>query len=407
MKKITLFLFSFCISAIGLAQDSCATAVSVSAGITSVGAIDGTVDDTCYSSASNGEWYSYTPSGDGYIIITSDLPQNDGTTNSDDTRLSIFTDGCGALSCFTGNDDIDFDSGNYLSEVAFYVESGVEYLIHWDDRWSSLGFDFELTEDLASCTGINSFPFTDDFATPNFSCWDNIDDDGDGQNWFSVNYTVDSPGDFCVASASWNGSALTPDNWLISQAIDLTSYTTGDMISLTWVARGLDEDFPAENYTVYAATGNMIADFTSSGVDFNETLVDGGEGDGTYTPTRSLNISSLAGNMVYVAFRHHGVSDQFILTIDNIGLTATLNTNDFEANQFTHIYNRDTNILKLESTNLNLDTVEIYNLLGQSVINKPLSNLKDEINLTSLNDGLYIAKVKIGDGEETIKFYKQ
>lgn len=62
-------------------------------------------------------WFKYTPTANGEITISSDLPVNDGTTNSDDTRLSVFIGTCANLSCIDYNDDIDTTEGseNYLS----------------------------------------------------------------------------------------------------------------------------------------------------------------------------------------------------------------------------------------------------------------------------------------------------
>ena len=54
-----------------------------------------------------------------------------------------------------------------------------------------------------------------------------------------------------------------------------------------------------------------------------------------------------------------------------------------------------------------LDSIKIYNRLGQNVFSKSLSNVTEDINLTSLSDGVYIAKIKIGDGEKTLRILKQ
>ena len=41
------------------------------------------------------------------------------------------------------------------------------------------------------------------------------------------------------------------------------------------------------------------------------------------------------------------------------------------------------------------------------MISETLSNFTEDINLTSLSDGVYIAKIKIGDGEKTLRILKQ
>jgi len=407
MKKITLSLICLALSFASSAQDNCASALTVTEGATTtVGTINGTADNTCAwgTPGTAGEWYTYTATGDGAIKVSANLPANTGL----DTRVSIYTGSCGGLTCLAANDDVA--GANYLSEITFPSTNGTTYYILWDDRWEDTGFDFILTETIASCD--SSLPIADTCDPASFYvCWTNIDDDGDTFDWFVVDYDLDDDdnpdGNPCFGSASWDGTAgaLTPDNWLISGAVDLTGLSTSDTVELTWKARGIDATYADENYTVYVATGNTIPDFTSSPVSFNEIIGQNG-GAGVFAD-RTLDIASLAGNMVYIAFRHHGVSDQFVLNIDDVGVDFTLGINDFEKNQLSHFYNNTTDILKLESSNLTLDSVEIYNLLGQNVFSKSLSKFNEDVNLASINDGVYIAKIKVGDGEKTIKLLKQ
>ncbi|MBV7269267.1 T9SS type A sorting domain-containing protein [Winogradskyella sp. WHY3] len=117
-------------------------------------------------------------------------------------------------------------------------------------------------------------------------------------------------------------------------------------------------------------------------------------------------MSSFVGQTVYFAFRHHAVSDEFVLNIDNIGIDVTLSINEFEQNVFTHNYDKVSKTLNLESSNSEMTNVEVYSLLGQSVVSKPLSNTSESIDVSSLNDGVYLAKVSINGNSKTIKFVK-
>ena len=100
MKKITLFIFTLFVMHGLQAQDTCASAVAVSTGKTTVGNIDGTEvpqpvcalnGDVPAGNNPAGEWYSYTPSQDEVVTITTTSPQNDGGVNSDDTRVHTCT----------------------------------------------------------------------------------------------------------------------------------------------------------------------------------------------------------------------------------------------------------------------------------------------------------------------------
>ncbi|WGK65282.1 T9SS type A sorting domain-containing protein [Croceiramulus getboli] len=54
-----------------------------------------------------------------------------------------------------------------------------------------------------------------------------------------------------------------------------------------------------------------------------------------------------------------------------------------------------------------LKTIEVYNVVGQPVIQKKLSALKHEIDISSLSKGVYIAKVKFGETLKTFRFIKK
>lgn len=415
MKKITFLLFTL-LSAVGLkAQNDCSTAISVGSGITTVGTIDGAVENSCFSSTADyGEWYSYTPTSNFQVTITTDLPQNDGVTNSDDTRVSIFEGSCSALTCIAANDDVDPSTQNYLSTVTFPALAGTTYYIQWDDRWNADGFDFELTEVAGPTCNPNTLPENfDDLAVIDF-CWDTVDSDGDGNNWIVVDYDLDDDGipdgNPCAVSASYdnNSGALTPDNWLISNAIDLTSLDSNDSAQINWLARGLDASYADENYTVYIAAGNQTTDFLASTNTFTEIIGQTGGAGETYA-SRSITIDSqYNGQMVYVAFRHHNVTDEFVLNIDNIALAITLDNDSFVENEFKYFYNNNTNTLELSiAGGKTFSDVAIYNTTGQTLLHNNYETSNTSINLAHLASGVYMAKVLTNDGKEkTVKFIK-
>lgn len=107
------------------------------------------------------------------------------------------------------------------------------------------------------------------FEDPNMSLptgWTVIDNDGDGNNWYVLNNSQSSQGGFNVhsgdghiTSASYSGAALTPDNWLITPQINLTSNST-----LTFWMAGQDPSWAAEYFSVYVATSPTVAAFTAT-----------------------------------------------------------------------------------------------------------------------------------------------
>ena len=150
---------------------------------------------------------------------------------------------------------------------------------------------------------------TDPFAEG----WTIRDDDGDGYNWewmdaSGSNYNV-YEGTHCMASASFQnsafggGTALNPNNWLISPA-----FTAGSTVTF-WYA-GQDPSYAAETFGVYViangTTSDELAYFTASN---------------TYQQG-SVDISDFAGQTVQVAFRHYDITDMFRLNLDLVEADA-------------------------------------------------------------------------------------
>ena len=150
---------------------------------------------------------------------------------------------------------------------------------------------------------------TDPFAEG----WTIRDDDGDGYNWewmdaSGSNYNV-YEGTHCMASASYQnsafggGTALNPDNWLISPA-----FTAGSTVTF-WYA-GQDPNYAAEPFGVYViangTTSDELGHFTASN---------------TYQQG-SVDISAYAGQPVQVAFRHYNITDMFRLNLDLVEADA-------------------------------------------------------------------------------------
>ena len=150
---------------------------------------------------------------------------------------------------------------------------------------------------------------TDPFAEG----WTIRDDDGDGYNWewmdaSGSDYNV-YEGTHCMASASYQnsafggGTALNPDNWLISP-----EFVAGSTVTF-WYA-GQDPDYSAEPFGVYVIANGTVSDelghFTAS-----DTYQQG-----------SVDISAYAGQTVQVAFRHYGVTDMFRLNLDLVEVSG-------------------------------------------------------------------------------------
>ena len=250
-----------------------------------------------------------------------------------------------------------------------------------------------------TCPSSYSLPYLNDFNDPVTwtSCQTFYDNDGDGNFWFYT--TIDDSDNLTASSFSWNGSAFTPDNWVIMGPIDLTNVSDA---LLEWEVQALDPAYCNENYSVYVGSSNNYSDLLGSSVIYTETLESGGDACGSWA-NRSLDISAATGDLVYIGLRHHDVTDVYIISIDNVSVTSsTMSNEDFTLDNIEYTFNQDTNILRITSTEV-LSNIKIYNMLGQEVLNNKLNQTSESVDLSDLNSAVYIVNIE-GNNSRTKNF---
>lgn len=165
------------------------------------------------------------------------------------------------------------------------------------------------------CTAISSYPWTEGFEGSFLpACWSLNDVDADGNNWAQVDYEAHS-GTYAANSASYDNAlgVLYPDNYLITPQFTINAAN----LELTYWVIAVDGDWPEENYDVLVSTtGTALTDFTSV---FNETLT---ANDSTYQE-RVISLAGYNGQNIYIAFRHHDVSNMFSMNIDDLTIQAS------------------------------------------------------------------------------------
>ena len=184
--------------------------------------------------------------------------------------------------------------------------------------------DNALSATLTGCGSITQFPFTEHFDN-GFGCWSTVDNDGDGNNWMMFtdlysampNYIYNGTGNSAL-SISYDETSyesLTPDNWLISPAIQLPA--SGDF-KASWYDINISGSYP-DSYSVYVATANDIATLSASAELMNETP------DATFTQ-KELSLNDYLGQTVYIAFRHWNSDDNFGLVLDEFTIAEIPST---------------------------------------------------------------------------------
>ena len=238
------------------------------------------------------------------------------------------------------------------------------------------------------------------------------DVDGDGFNWGlskPTNFTQDMyliyDGNF-IMSASYitegkNGNggqgSLNAHNILVFPKINIPEGSTDVELSY-FVAGGTSSNFFSETYYVTVTAGNTEAEILAATPIFSETLP-------TYLGrTINLNLNAYIGQDIYISFRHQ-TSDQFLLGLDDIKVTAaTLSVGDNVFQGFSHFV--DSNNQLILNANKPMGEINLYNVLGQQVISKKLSKLKETLDLSALNSGVYIVKIAIDGQNKSFKIVK-
>jgi PKD repeat protein len=159
MKKILLSAcFSLMTMAFSYGQQTCLTAQVITAGIGNISAINGTQVPAAVCAPGGGgataaNWYKYTPTQNYSVTVTTDFPVNAGIDN----RVHVYDGTCSNLNCVAGDDDSGTD---LLCVVTFNATANTDYFIMFDNRWSSLGFQFELIENTIAPPNPTAVTFT-------------------------------------------------------------------------------------------------------------------------------------------------------------------------------------------------------------------------------------------------------
>lgn len=144
--------------------------------------------------------------------------------------------------------------------------------------------------------------------------WTTVDADGDSYTWDPSAGFADSHGtsDGCISSASYINyvGALTPDNWLISPAVQITGNS-----DLTFYVKGVAANYAEENYSVYVATSNTVAALAATTPVLTATSTATWE-------QKIVGLNAYVGQTIYIAIRHHNTTNMYWLSIDDFAVVA-------------------------------------------------------------------------------------
>jgi len=168
-----------------------------------------------------------------------------------------------------------------------------------------------------------------------------------------------------------------------------------------------------EAIEILVAQGPTVTDanagtsiFTDTGITQNAAFADlenqALTGTGSFTPTTSGDyhfVFKSTGSPL-----NAGGTTGFLLVFE-YSVNETLSVEEFADVNFKFFVDAQ-NMLNL-SSNENLSGVKLFNMLGQEVLSKQLSNPSESIDLNGLNSGVYLGQVQLNNTTETFKLVRR
>ncbi len=264
--------------------------------------------------------------------------------------------------------------------------------------------------------GMNAQIFSDDFeldtdGSTSFFNWSNIDDDGDGMFWQVANivdagWTSLFEGNV-ADSDSWDSNgAYTPDNYLIS--VDPITLGTSSTLEFLMGSYQTNGTFLGDRLSVYLSETTDVGQISNLTPVFDGTVGDvcTCDSEANNAAPVSVDVSDYDGQTVYLVFRHHDTFDENSVLIDNVVLDGNLSTSEVEISGFNYYYSPQSQNLTINATD-SFSSINIFNVLGQKVVDQNLSSTTEVINLASLKNGVYIATAVSNGKTATFKLIKR
>lgn len=176
--------------------------------------------------------------------------------------------------------------------------------------------------------GGQSYSFTFESGPEN---WHQIDADGDGYTWWRCEATEVGHNDSnaCVTSESYvndSKGALKPDNYLYSPQ----RFAISNGASISFYVCAQDASWAAEHYGVAVATTSSSPTASDFITIWEETLTAKFESKNKVRGTneqgewylKTINLSTYAGQSIWIAIRHFNCTDMFRINIDDITIVT-------------------------------------------------------------------------------------
>ena len=131
--------------------------------------------------------------------------------------------------------------------------------------------------------------------------------------------------------------------------------------------------------------------------------------DGSTSKTKEtplpLSTVLVDGTTYYASQTINGIESKERLAV-TVKLNGSLSTQDFILSNFKYYPNPVLHNLTISNTSI-IDEIEIYSASGTTVLSKRIDSDHSEIDLSSLQSGVYLMKIKSEGREKTMKIIKK
>ena len=247
-----------------------------------------------------------------------------------------------------------------------------------------------------SAQGVD-LPYSYGFETADLDGW-LITNEGAGNQWEIAQESAETPdpseGTYYML---YRFHATDPANsYLYSRGLNLKA---GENITLEFDYMGTDPWFPEKMEVRLGNATTAAAQTTQLWV--NDDIV--------HYPyeTETVNFTVPSDGVYYLSFRAFSDADMFYLSLDNIKVSSTvLGTQNVKASTLKYYPNPVKDILTISNAK-EISDVQIFDVSGKQVFEKSAKSSKQELNLSHLKTGTYIAKVNSNGTIKTFKFIKK
>jgi hypothetical protein len=262
-------------------------------------------------------------------------------------------------------------------------------------------------------------PFSDDFQNGSAfsSCWITENTDNANPIW-TINSSTDINQDGTVDNFATifatNSSQTEKNDWLFSPLISFSA-GTNYIVNVKFNTFNLGNVTANQSFSLYLVDAASSTATTQISLGNYNNILQNGQNQVSngndliaqaYNTFANFNPTSSGNYRVAIHANQSGnACPLFIFSItvesSNVATSASFNTENIS-----HFYNSITSSLEINTKNSEINSVQIYNSIGQIVNQNSAKKASLNIDMSKNEIGLYIAKIQFDDKIKTIKFIK-